>query len=239
MFTGIVQEIARIEKVHDHEGIRTFDICFPDGFCHGLNIGASVSLDGVCLTVTEFISENIVKFDVILQSLRVTTLGGYVSDELVNVERAAKDGAEIGGHPLSGHVDFRAKVGDVEKIEGNCKIRFYFSEEWGKYLFPKGYIAINGCSLTLSDVNKKSGYFEIWLIPETHRMTTFSDKKVGDWVNIEIERGTQVVVDTIIDTLEQKLGVLYPVLEQLMEINQIDITRSLSDQLALLNNSKE
>ncbi|WP_252177303.1 riboflavin synthase subunit alpha [Endozoicomonas sp. 4G] len=234
MFTGIVQGTANISRVDDHDGIRTFGIEFPEGFCQGLNIGASVAVDGVCLTVTEIVSPTRATFDVILQSLRVTTLGHHVSGQTVNVERAAMDGAEIGGHPLSGHVDFRAQILEVEETGGNCRMRFSHSKEWGQYIFPKGYIAINGCSLTLSDVDKKNDYFEIWLIPETRRVTTFNDKKAGDWVNIEIERGTQVVVDTIKDTLEEKLGALYPVLEALLEEKNINLTESLTSSVALL-----
>ncbi|WOG27453.1 riboflavin synthase subunit alpha [Endozoicomonas sp. 8E] len=232
MFTGIVQGMAKIGRVDDRDGIRTFDIEFPEGFCQGLNIGASVSVDGVCLTVTEIISPTLARFDVILQSLRVTTLGHHVSGQAVNVERAAMDGAEIGGHPLSGHIDFRAQILEVEEIEGNCRMRFAYSNEWGQYIFPKGYIAINGCSLTLSDVDKKKDCFEVWLIPETRRVTTFNAKKAGDWVNIEIERGTQVIVDTIKDTLEKQLGALYPLLEALMEEKNINLTESLTTTLA-------
>lgn len=239
VFTGIVQEVATIEGVQDHDGIRTFDIRFPPGFCRDLNVGASVAVDGVCLTVTELVSECRATFDVILQSLRVTTLGSHIEGGRVNVERAAKDGAEIGGHPLSGHVDFRAELLDIEEIQGNCRLRFGFSDEWGRYIFPKGYIAINGCSLTLSEVDRKAGYFEIWLIPETRRATTFSNKVVGDWVNIEIERGTQVVVDTIQTTLEDKLGSLYPLLEHLMQDYQAELGQSLTRKLSVLSNDND
>ena len=83
---------------------------FPPGFCTDLAIGASVSTDGVCLTVTEILSENQATFDVMLQSLAITTLGSYAEGDSANVERASKDGAEIGGHPLSGHVDFTSQV---------------------------------------------------------------------------------------------------------------------------------
>ncbi|NVC50462.1 riboflavin synthase subunit alpha [Vibrio diabolicus] len=235
MFTGIVQDMARITKVDDHDGIRTFDIEFPDGFCDGLNIGASVSVDGVCLTVTEIVSPTRATFDVILQSMRITTLGSHEVDGEVNVERAAKDGAEIGGHPLSGHVDFRTPIVDITEIDGNCRVRFGCDSQWSKYIFPKGYVAINGCSLTISDVDKQAGYFEVWLIPETRRVTSFSLKRVGDWVNVEIERGTQVVVDTIQSTLEQKLGALYPLLEQMLAEKNVDLGHELTSQLALLS----
>ena len=152
-----------------------------------------------------------------LQSLNITTLGSYKAGDTLNVERAARDGAEIGGHPLSGHVDFTAPLLEVMQTETNHKIRFGIPEAFRPYVFAKGYIAVNGASLTVAEVNRKEGWFEVWLIPETLRMTVFGDKKVGDLVNIEIERSTQVVVDTVRETVEASLGRLKPVLEALLQ----------------------
>lgn len=239
MFTGIVQNTALIYEMNDHNGIRTFGIEFPQHFCEGLNVGASVSVNGVCLTVTELISASKAKFDVILQSLKITTLGQQIKGQEVNVERAAKDGAEIGGHPLSGHIDFCTKIIDIDEIQGNCRVRFSCEPQWRPYLFPKGYIAINGCSLTLSDVDKQQGYFEVWLIPETRRITLFNNVRVGEWVNIEIERGTQVVVDTIKDTLEKKLGALYPLLEALIAEKHINLTQSVTKALMSIDTKEK
>jgi riboflavin synthase len=182
-----------------------------------LAIGASVSTDGVCLTVTEILSENQATFDVMLQSLAITTLGSYQEGDRANVERAAKDGAEIGGHPLSGHVDFTSEVVMVKSSDTNRLMRFSIPEAFRKYVFAKGYIAINGASLTVSEVNRAEGWFEVWLIPETRRMTVFEDKQVGDFVNIEIERSTQVVVDTVRETVQESLGKLQPLLEAILK----------------------
>jgi len=223
MFTGIVQSIAKIVDVTDKNGIRTFVIDFNEGFCTDLEIGASVAVDGVCLTVTELLSEVRVKFDVMLQSLLITTLSQYENKAYVNVERAAKDGAEIGGHPLSGHVDFRTPIASINHIEENYCIRFSLPKEWKRYIFPKGYIALNGASLTVSQVDKKEGWFEVWLIPETRRMTTFEAKTVGANINVEIERSTQVLVDTVRDTLEEHLGDILPLFERLLSEKGIDI----------------
>ena len=216
MFTGIIQAVATIDRLHDHNGIRTFEIVFPEGFCEGLAVGASVAVDGVCLTVTELLSATRASFDVMLQSLRITTLSQFNEGTQINVERAAKDGAEIGGHPLSGHVDFTAPVLDVTELEDNYRLRIGMEGDWKRYIFPKGYIAINGASLTIADVDRQQGWFDVWLIPETRRMTTFEQKGKGDCLNIEIERGTQVVVDTVRTTLEENLGQLYPLLEALL-----------------------
>lgn len=213
MFTGIVQGISTITSISDAEGLRTFTLKLPQGFSDGLNVGASVSVDGVCLTVTSILSPTLVEFDVVLQSLSVTTLGGYVVGSTVNTERAAKDGAEIGGHPLPGHIDFAAQIDSVRTSQNNHVLRVQVPPDFRKYIFPKGYIAINGASLTISEVDRLAGWFEVWLIPETRRVTVFEQKQAGDWLNIEIERGTQVVVDTVRATMEETLGSLKPALE--------------------------
>lgn len=218
-----MQGMGVIEAINDHDGLRTFEIDFPEGFCDGLEIGASVAIDGVCLTVTQVISPVRASFDVMLQSLNITTLGHYATGQRVNIERAAKDGAEIGGHPLSGHVDFCASIDRVTVMDGNKVIRFNVPAQFMRYIFPKGYIAINGTSLTIAETNKAEHWFEVWLIPETRRVTVFEEKREGDMVNIEIERGTQVVVDTIRDTVQETLGNLEPVLRGLLEEKGLDL----------------
>ncbi|MDO6707992.1 riboflavin synthase subunit alpha [Photobacterium sp. 1_MG-2023] len=223
MFTGIIQSVAVISSIHDHQGIRTFQIDFEPGFCENLEIGASVAVDGVCLTVTEIITSTQVNFDVMLKSLEITTLSEYRQHQRVNVERAAKDGAEIGGHPLSGHIDFKTSVLDVQQIDDNYRIRISIPRNWAKYIFPKGYIALNGASLTVSDVNKHENWFDVWLIPETRRMTTFEEKQNGSNINVEIERGTQVVVDTVRDAIDEKMGPLMPLFEKFLAANNVDI----------------
>lgn len=205
MFTGIVQGMGTIASINDHDSLRTFEIEFPVGFCDGLAIGASVSIDGVCLTVTHIASPTRASFDVMLQSLKITTLGGYAVGSRVNIERAAKDGAEIGGHPLSGHVDFFAGIQSVTEIDANKVIRFSVPPNFMRYIFNKGYIAVNGCSLTISDADKAENWFEVWLIPETRRVTTFEEKRAGDRVNIEIDRQTQIIVDTVRDTVREMM----------------------------------
>ncbi len=216
MFTGIVQGIARVEQLSDRSGLRSFRLAMPPGFATGLAIGASVAVDGVCLTVTALHGDTAADFDVMQQSLSLTTLGALAVGNGVNVERAAKDGAEIGGHPLSGHVDFTARVADVRRPENNRVLRLAVPAPWMRYVFAKGYIAVNGASLTVAEAQREpggAGWFEVWLIPETLRMTTFGDKHVGDGVNVEIERSTQVMVDTVRDAVAEKLGPLLPALE--------------------------
>ncbi len=235
MFTGIVQGIAQVQALTQRPGLTSFQLRFPSGFADGLAIGASVAVDGTCLTVTELIEQGgelrAASFDVMQQSLGLTTLATLREGSVVNVERAARDGAEIGGHPLSGHVDFMARVQQIRRPENNHVLRIAVPAPWMRYVFAKGYIAINGASLTVAEVGRDSGphseseadgsgWFEVWLIPETLRMTTFGSKAEGAALNIEIERQTQVFVDTVRaavrETLTEQLGALRPVLEALL-----------------------
>jgi riboflavin synthase len=216
MFTGIVQGTARVESIEDRAGLRTLRLVFPQGFDAQLQVGASVSVAGVCLTATA-LHDGAADFDVMQQTLAVTTLGALRVGSRVNVERAARDGAEIGGHPISGHVDVQGIVLAVRQPENNHVLRIGVPRSHTRYVFAKGYVAIEGASLTVADADRRGGWFEVWLIPETLRMTTFGELRQGDPVNIEIERGTQVVVDTVRDTFEERLGPLMPALEALLQ----------------------
>ena len=229
MFTGIVQGVAQVAAIDAREGLHTLRLRLPDGFDGELAIGASVACDGVCLTVTERPAPNEALFDVMAQTLRLTTLGGLKVGSGLNVERAAKEGAEVGGHPLSGHVDVSATIAEIRRPDNNHVLRFALAAPWMRYVFAKGYIGVNGCSLTVAEAHRErdgSGWFEVWLIPETLRMTTFGDKGVGDAVHIEIERSTQVMVDTVRDALDERLGPLLPLLEQLAAERGIDLSAS-------------
>ncbi len=219
MFTGIVQGVATVAQLQDQSGLRSFTLSFPPGFAKGLDIGASVAVDGVCLTVTGLPGSDAANFDVMQQSLALTTLGALQTGSAINVERAARDGAEIGGHPLSGHVDFKATVASVRQPENNHVLRIAVPAPWMRYVFAKGYVAVNGASLTVAEARRErdgSGWFEVWLIPETLRMTCFAAKGVGVELNIEIERATQVFVDTVRDAIDERLGPLLPALEALL-----------------------
>jgi riboflavin synthase len=223
MFTGIVQAVATVSALVDKPGLRSFTLAFPPGFTRDLQIGASVAVDGVCLTVTERVGEDGANFDVMQQSLALTTLGALEVGSAINVERAARDGAEIGGHPLSGHVDFQATLASVRQPENNHVLRIDVPPPWMRYVFAKGYIAVNGASLTIAEADRQAGWFEVWLIPETLRMTTFGAKHAGDALNIEIERGTQVMVDTVREAVDERLGALLPALTELLRERGVDV----------------
>jgi riboflavin synthase len=156
-----------------------------------------VAVNGTCLTVTA-VDGDAASFDLIVETLRATNLGKLIVGSEVNYERSARVGDEIGGHTVSGHVHCTAEIVEVVDSEHNRKVVFETSDRaLIKYVLPKGFIAIDGCSLTVGDVDKATGRFNVWLIPETLRVTVFGAKSIGDTVNVEIESQTQVIVDTI------------------------------------------
>ncbi len=136
----------------------------------------------------------------------------------MNVERAAKEGAEAGwAHPVRGHVDGTAQLLDIAPTETELQNSFFPAPRVGPVcVCQRRDIAINGASLTVAEADRQAGWFDVWLIPETRRATVFEDKRVGDAVNIEIERSTQVMVDTVRETVAASLGRLRPVLEALL-----------------------
>lgn len=208
MFTGIVQGVATATRISAQPGLNRIVLQCPPPFTAGLQVGASVAVDGCCLTVTQ-VDGDAAHFDVMQQTLALTTLGALREGGRVNVERSFTAGAEVGGHILSGHVDTTATLVALRTPENNRVLRFAVPAPWMRYVFPKGFIAVNGASLTVAECARNadgSGWFEVWLIPETLRLTTFGAKAVGDAVHLEIDRQTQVIVDTVERVLAERLG---------------------------------
>ena len=196
MFTGIVQGAFPLKSVERKPGLFSLLIELPDELLTDLAIGASVAIDGVCLTVTA-IEKSRVYFDVMQQTLSLTTLGDCQAGDIVNVERSAKQGVEIGGHVISGHVDGCAEVIAIDQPENNRFVTYRVSGEKMKYVFPKGFIGLNGCSLTVAEVDKSANSFQVCYIPETLRVTNHGIKDIGDRLNFEVDRQTQAIVDTV------------------------------------------
>ena len=194
MFTGIVQGTGCVQSVR-RDSVVTIDVQIPS--TDGLEIGASVSIDGVCLTATSV--SDTVTFDVIPETLDRTTLGSLSSGSNVNVERALKFGDELGGHLLSGHIMGTAEIVAVE----NQDYTIQCPPEMAEYIQEKGYIAVDGISLTIGKTSGEGG-FDVHIIPETLRLTTLGSKGVGDQVNIEIDAMTQAVVETTKRLMESR-----------------------------------
>jgi riboflavin synthase len=196
MFTGIVQGAFPVRAIVRREGALSYAIDLPEALRADLKLGASVSVDGVCQTVAR-LDGSLVHFDANDETLRVTTLGSLAEGALAHVERSARQGDENGGHVLSGHVDGMAEIAGVERTAENLALVVRVPTELARYIFNKGFIALAGASLTVNRWDETSQTFHVNLIPETIRLTTFGEKGVGDRVNLEIDRQTQVIVDTI------------------------------------------
>ena len=205
MFTGIVQGTAELIRINQKSDFRTHTLRMPEKLSDGLEPGASVAHNGCCLTVVR-VAEDQVSFDLVQETLEKTNLGDLSVGELVNVERAARFGDEIGGHQMSGHIIDTAVVIEVNKSENNCQIWFQVDEHLMKYIFTKGYIGIDGISLTIGDVAHCR--FNVNLIPETLSRTNIGGRSLGDRVNIEIDPQTQAIVETVERLLQQNPGYL-------------------------------
>ena len=196
VFTGIVEGTGTISNVVELDNLTQISIDMPSKFSNEIKIGASVCVDGVCLTVCSINNDNL-SFDVIMETLNVTTFSNVKIGDIVNVERSMKLGDELGGHLLSGHVSTTATISKLENPENNHIITFQTDLETIKYIFPKGYIALNGVSLTIGEVDKSNQTFNVYLIPETLRLTNLGNKVVGNRINLEIETQTRNMVDTL------------------------------------------
>ncbi len=201
MFSGIVQACLPIASLARSESGLRLGMQFPPLVLSGLNRGASVAIDGVCLTATD-IEDNLVYFDAVPGTLVRTNLGARDAGQRVNVERSLVQGAEIGGHPVSGHVGGTAALIALQAGPTKSYIDFYVPEHLQKYIFLRGYVALNGCSLTVAE-SDDFGIYRVNLIPETLRQTSFTDYRPGDRINIEPDAQTITVVDTVERTLSR------------------------------------
>ncbi len=193
MFTGIVQGLATVTSISKQAtGIEL--VLDLGSFSVDLQIGASVAVSGVCLTVTKVVDTN-VYFFAMGETLEKTSLKTLQVNDHVNIERSAHVGDEIGGHLVSGHVTGTAILSNIDTASGDWVITLTCDPDWMSYLFPKGFIVLDGCSLTIVDVQQDS--FTVHLIPETLSRTTFGIKKVGALINLEIDPMTRAVVDTV------------------------------------------
>lgn len=201
MFTGIVQTTCKVVDIQKKEGVTTLAIHMPASLREGLVTGASVANNGVCLTVTQ-IDDDRVFFDVMEETLAVTNLSNLAVCDQVNIERSLKFGTEIGGHILSGHIQTMATVVEISSTAQHYNLKLQVEPQWMDYIFYKGFIGVNGCSLTVGELSDSG--FMLHLIPETLRLTNLGQYKVGDKVNIEIDSQTQVIVDTVTKILAKK-----------------------------------
>ena len=201
MFTGIVQGTAKVVHIDKKDRFQTHILVLEGALNEGLEIGASVAHNGCCLTVTK-IEGTQISFDLMQATLALTNLGELEEGDSVNIERAAKFGDEIGGHSMSGHISLMAEISEVIDTPNNRTIWFTLPQESMKYVLAKGYIGLDGCSLTIGEVEENR--FSVHLIPETLERTLFGRRQTGEKINVEFDPQTQAIVDTVERVLAAK-----------------------------------
>jgi riboflavin synthase len=183
MFTGIVTDIGRIVETKHTGDLRARIATRYD--VNGIDIGASIACDGVCLTVVALGPEGWFDVEISGETVSKTNLGGWGPGKRVNLERALKVGDELGGHIVSGHVDGLAEVVSVRPEGGSVRVRFRAPEALARFIAPKGSVALNGTSLTVNEV--EGAEFGVNFIPHTQTATTWGEVAVGDKVNLEVD----------------------------------------------------
>lgn len=185
MFTGIVTDVGEILDIEERGDLRARIATAYD--VEGIDLGASIACDGVCLTVVATGTEPRGWFDVDVsaETLSKTTLGDWAPGSRVNLERALKIGDELGGHIVSGHVDGVARVVSVRDEGDSTRVTLEAPETLARYIAEKGSVALNGTSLTVNEVD--GARFGINFIPHTKEVTTWGDVAEGDRVNLEID----------------------------------------------------
>lgn len=188
MFTGIITDIGTVETLTPlDEGIKLRIATTYDP--KGIDIGASIACSGVCLTVTTLPEEgsNQRWFEVEAweEALRLTTISAWAANQKVNLERSLKIGDELGGHLVSGHVDGKAEILSVESEGEATRFRLRAPEHLARFVAPKGSVALDGTSLTVNAVNGTD--FDVLLIRHSLEVTTWGQRKAGDFVNFEVD----------------------------------------------------
>ena len=199
MFTGIVQDLCEVVGVEDRNGVRRLRVRLDDR-ADGLEPGASVANTGVCLTATA-IDDGVVDFDVIAETVALTNLRFVGPGSRVNIERSLRFGDELGGHILSGHVSGTITVIRVESAGENRTVSFGVPSDHMAYLRWKGWIAVDGVSLTISRLDRTTNEVSVSLIPETLARTTLGRVDVGSVCNLELDGQTQAIVTTVREVL--------------------------------------
>lgn len=170
----------------------------------GLRTGASVAINGVCLTATTVDGGQAI-FDLIAETRRTTNLGGLRVGAAVNVERSLRFGDEVGGHILSGHIAATCEVAAIDVAAGRRYLTASVPTEWMRCVMHKGFVALNGVSLTIAECDRAASTLSVSLIPETLARTTFGETAVGDALNLEVDAQIQAAVDTVYALLPEMI----------------------------------
>tara|TARA_B100001989_G_scaffold249238_1_gene224180 strand:+ start:23 stop:631 length:609 start_codon:yes stop_codon:yes gene_type:complete len=201
MFSGIVQEIGKVKEFVKEKDIYNLSIDCSSDLLSNLKKGSSISVNGVCLTVKDSNPE-MLRFDLVEETIKRTNFQIIKAGDNVNLERSLKIGDEIGGHLVSGHIHGTSKVISMDIRDESWDVEFSVEPFMHDYILHKGYVAINGCSLTVGEVSSES--FMIHLIPETLSITNLFQLQQNSIVNVELDQNTVVIADTVKKYLDGK-----------------------------------
>ena len=198
MFTGIVEEVGKIHSIKGEEiSIKCKKIL------EGSKIGDSISVSGVCLTIT-VINEDSLNFQISEETRAKTTFGIEDSQSFVNLERAATFESRIGGHNVEGHVENTGICKSIKKIKDSTIVTFEADSEIINNIIVKGYVSIDGTSLTVNEID--GNLFKVSLIPHTIAETTFKNIKIGQSVNIETDVNARYIRKYVEEIMEKRLN---------------------------------
>jgi len=183
MFTGIIQEKAKVKNIKKSSGKTAFEI-ESEIVIENLKIGSSIACNGACLTVVN-LDKNTFEVEAIPETLKLTNLGNLKIGSFLNLEPSLKLKDELSGHIVLGHIDGMGEVLSIKSEGDSILMTIGFEENLGKYIAHKGSITIDGISLTIAKVTDKN--FTVALIPHTLEVTTLSDRKIGDMANLEVD----------------------------------------------------
>jgi riboflavin synthase len=204
MYTGIVRHVVPVTRYEREGDLAHYALRLDDDALEELHPGDSIAVDGVCQSVRAIAGDHVL-LDAGRETLALTTLADLSVGDLVHLERSARLGQEQGGRWISGHVDGTAIVRSVERDGSTATLVLELPEGLRRYVFRKGFIAVHGCSLTVNEFDVDTGLFTVGLVPETLRLSTFATKEPSDRLNVEIDRQSQVIVDTIERVLARML----------------------------------
>ena len=200
MFTGIVETTGRIQRA-DRTLNGGTQLTIETDLASELAVGASLALNGCCLTVTRVSGTNL-RFDLLAETLRRTNLSDVKPGDLINLERPMPANGRFDGHIVQGHIDTISNIESIEAVGSDHRLEVALPESFSQYIVFKGSIAVDGISLTVAELHHES--FVIWIIPQTWQVTNLPQKKAGDRVNLEF--------DLIAKYVERMLHVDSPVL---------------------------
>lgn len=184
MFTGIVEGVGKVVSFEEKKAAWLLKLQAPEFISESLSDGDSLACNGCCLTLVGR-DGNELSFELLEETIRLTSFEGVKSGSLINLERPLAANARLGGHFVTGHVDTRSKVEVFEQRGKNVYLKVAVPEEFANYVVYKGSVAIDGISLTIAEAHKDS--LAVWLIPHTLEVTNLSDCKAGKLVDLEFD----------------------------------------------------